>query len=85
MQIEEAKDIVRVAASFVAEQDPEAEEIRLEQIEQRPDGKWSVVLSFARKSSSGSAFSGLMALQRVYKELVVNDRPKEVTALKMWK
>ena len=86
MQMEEAKEIVRVAASFLAEQEPEAKESRLEQIEEREDGEWSVVLSFPDLTKTTAAILlGNQAPARVYKELVVDSKAKEVMALRFWK
>ena len=86
MQIEEAKEVVKVASHFLAEQEPAARESRLEQIEQRGDGEWSVVLSFPDMDSDFGKLSVQMGSPlRVYKELVVNDQAKEVTALRFWK
>ncbi len=48
MQMEEAREVVKVAINFLSEQEPSAKASRLEQIEERGDGEWSVVLSFSR-------------------------------------
>lgn len=86
MQMEEAKEVVKVAANFLAEQEPAAKASRLEQIEEHGDGEWSVVLSFPDLTiASVPVFLGNQAAARVYKELVVNSRAKEVMALRFWK
>lgn len=85
MQMEEAKELVQVASTFLAEQEPAAQAIRLEQIEQRNGGEWSIVLSFPDLSVSVSALLGNPASARVYKELVVDNDTREVRALRFWK
>ena len=84
--MEEAREIIKVASGFLAEQEPAAKNSRLEQLEERAgSGMWSVVLSFPDfpKSSIAAAIGAMD--QRVYKELVVNGETKEVMALKFWK
>jgi hypothetical protein len=86
MQMEEAREVIKVAASFLAEQEPSAKASRLEQIEERADGEWSVVLSFPDAPSETPAmFLGAQAAARVYKELRVDSKAKEVMALRIWK
>ncbi len=85
MQMEEAREVVKVAASFLAEQEPAAKASRLEQIEERGDGEWSVVLSFPDLTGVFSTITGIHMADRVYKELVVNSKAKEVMALRFWK
>ncbi len=86
MQMEEARQVVKVAADFLAAQEPAAKASRLEQIEQREAEEWSVVLSFPDSSSVDlQTFTGLHLANRVYKELVVNSKAKEVMALRFWK
>ena len=86
MQMEEAKQIVKVAADFLAEQEPAAKASRLEQIEEHGDGEWSVVLSFPDLTNAPvPVLIGNQAAARVYKELVVNGKAKEVMALRFWK
>jgi hypothetical protein len=86
MQMEEAREVVKVAANFLAEQEPAAKASRLEQIEERGDGEWSVVLSFP-DLTTGTSAAMLFGNQasRVYNELVVNGKAKEVMALRFWK
>lgn len=84
--MEEAKEIIRVAAGFLAEQEPAAKASRLEQIEERGDGEWSVVLSFPDLTNATvPMLLGNQAAARVYKELVVDSGAKEVIALRFWK
>ncbi len=85
MQMQEAKEMVKVASTFLAEQEPAAKAIRLEQIEQRSSGEWSIVLSFPDLTTSVAAMLGNSASARVYKELVVDGDGKEVKALRIWK
>jgi len=87
MQMEEAKEVVKVAADFLAEQEPAAKASRLEQIEEREDGEWSVVLSFPDLTISNNAamLFGNRGDSRIYKELVVDGKAKEVMALRFWK
>lgn len=82
MQIEEAKEVVKVAADFLSEQEPAAKSSRLEQIEEQGEGEWSVVLSFP---DNINAFLPGITASRVYKELVVDSKRKEVMALRFWK
>jgi len=85
MQMEEAKEVVKIAANFLAEQEPAAKASRLEQIEERhSDETWSIVLSFPDPSPLTQLF-GTPTIARVYKELVVSDKTKEVMALRFWK
>ncbi len=84
MQMEEAKEVVKIAATFLAEQEPTARNNRLEQIEDR-SGDWSVVLSFPDPTSAPFSAFGAQEVPRVYKELVVNSKSKEVMALRFWK
>jgi hypothetical protein len=84
MQIEEAREMVKVAASFLTAQEPTAKEVRLEQIEQRDGGEFSIVLSFPDATMHFGVTTG-MTDGRVYKELVVNRDQKEVKALRIWK
>jgi len=85
MQMEEAKEMIKVASTFLAEQEPAAKPIRLEQIEERSDGIWSIVLSFPDLTSPVAAFLQSNSSGRVYKELVVAGDTKEVQALRFWK
>ena len=86
MQMQEAKEVIKVAADFLSEQEPTAKGPRLEQIEERPDGEWSVVLSFPDFThATVPVLLGNQVTARVYKELVVDSRAKEVTALRFWK
>ena len=85
MQMEEAKEVVKLAANFLAEQEPAAKASRLEQIEEHGDGQWSVVLSFPDLTNATvPMLLGNQAPARVYKELVVS-KAKEVMALRFWK
>lgn len=75
MQIEEAREMVRVASNFLAAQEPAAmKDMRLEQIERRSDNEFSIVLSFP---DGGFTFGPLAA--RVYKDVlhleVVEEQP----------
>jgi hypothetical protein len=65
MQMQEAKELVKVASTFLAEQEPEAKSIRLEQIEQRNSGEWSIVLSFPDLNQSVAAMLGNSAAARI--------------------
>lgn len=87
MQVEEAKEVVKVAATFLAEQEPAAIGSRLEQLEGREDGEWSGVLSFPdlTVNDAPAILFGDRAASRVYKELVVDGKAKEVRALRFWK
>jgi hypothetical protein len=85
MQMEEAKELVQLASTFLAEQEPAAKAIRLEQIEEHDDGEWSIVLSFPDLSVPAAALFGNGNSARVYKELVVDSDKKEVRALRIWK
>jgi hypothetical protein len=85
MQMEEAKEIIKVASSALAELEPAAKPIRLEQIEETSDGVWSIVLSFPDLSSPIASLMQNNATGRVYKELVVASDTKEVQALRFWK
>jgi hypothetical protein len=87
MQMEEAKEIVKIAADFLAEQEPAAQDSRLEQIEERRgyDGEWSVVLSFPDSANKLALGLGIAGVPRIYKELVVDSKAKEVVALRFWK
>jgi hypothetical protein len=84
MQIEEAREMVKVAANFLASQEQAAmKDVRLEQIERRGDNEFSVVLSYP---DAISTFGNLgLVNARVYKELIVNEELKEVIALRIWK
>lgn len=81
MQMEEAKEVVKIAANFLVEQEPSATATRLEQIEERAGaGEWSIVLSFPDKETVAN-----MLGNRIYKEVVVSSDTKEVKALRFWK
>jgi hypothetical protein len=84
MQIEEAREMVKVAASFLTAQEPTARDVRLEQIEQHDDGEFYIVLSFPDGTPRFSLPMGSND-GRVYKELVVKRDQKEVMALRIWK
>jgi hypothetical protein len=75
--------MVKVASQFLIAQEPSVKDVRLEQIEQRGDNEFSIVLSFPDGTPviGGLAFSNT----RVYKELLVNSKAKEVMALRVWK
>ena len=89
MQMEEAKEVIKIASSFLAEQEPEAKVNRLEQIEEHSDvaGAWSIVLSFPDLTTVPAKFflGEHGAVPRVYKELIVDGKTKEVKALRFWK
>ena len=88
MQMEEAKAVVKIASSFLKEQEPSARDTRLEQLEEHTAnvGEWSVVLSFPDPiGPPWAALGGTLETPRVYKELVVNSKSREVVALRFWK
>jgi hypothetical protein len=77
MQIQEAKEVVKVAADFLSEQEPAAKESRLERIEERSDGEWSVVLSFPGPGMLSPVFRVNPESATIYKELSVNSRAQK--------
>jgi hypothetical protein len=81
MRIEEARDVVGVARSFLEGQESDVLDIRLEQIEERGDGQWSVVLSF----NIPNMIAGIPFPNRAYREFILNRNGKEVQAMKVWR
>jgi hypothetical protein len=89
MRSEEAREMVLIAANFLAEQMPDvsAKDIRLEQIEEQTgrDEFW-IVLSYPDPiRSTNSLQLALAGPQRSYKELILQKETKEVKSLKVWK
>jgi hypothetical protein len=84
MQIEQARELIKIAAEFLAAQEPTAKNIRLEQIEELDKGRWQIILSYP-DATAGFAVITNPSAGRIYKEVWVNEKAKEVTSVRMFK
>ncbi len=86
--MEEVKEVVHIASDFLKTLIDHAKNVRLEEVEEKPErAEWTVVLSFADEDSATLAetLTGKIAAQRIFKEIVVDTKQKKATALRMWR
>ena len=80
------KEAVATASTFILELYPEAQDLRLEQIEMSGN-KWEVVMSFRASDHSSRMVSLGQPVQpsRIFKEVDVNRTTGEAVGLRMFK
>lgn len=82
------KEVVRIAADYLKDLVGDAQEVRLEEVDERAGiNQWSVVLSYSlpysREANLVTTLNGIMT--RNFKEVIVKPEERKAVALKFWK
>jgi hypothetical protein len=80
------KSSVKTATAFAKEMFPEAMDIRLEEVEPKPNGGWTVVVSFRTlEPGTLAVVMGNTEASRIFKTIAIDPLTGEPQSLKVWK